>query len=95
MKINLTNGVSFGAVITVTEQMVSDTKVTVEFVGASDEPVFYDLAFSVMILRAGVVQGGGTLTVTGSTLEIADGGDYTLTANDVIHIIAQRAIVVE
>lgn len=95
MKINLTNGVSFGAIIKVTEQMVTDTKVTVEFVGASDEPVFYDLAFLVMILRAGVVQGGGTLTVSGSTLEIADGGSYTLTADDTIHIIAQRAVVVE
>lgn len=94
MKINLTNGVSFGAVVTVTAQMVSDTKVVLEFVGASDEPVFYDLAFSVTILRAGVIQTGGTLTITGSTLEIADGGTYTLTADDIIHVTAQRAVVV-
>lgn len=92
--INLTNGVSFGAIVTVTSADVTATKVEVEFVGVSGNKPEYKLAYAVSIFRSGVnVMEDATITISGSKITIEDGGTtYQLTANDEIHIIAQRGV---
>lgn len=84
MKINLTNGVSYGAKITVTADMLdTDGNLVVEFVGVSDYLVDYDLA--VIATVNGVL---ATPTVDGATVTFANAS-----ADDEVVIIAQRAIV--
>lgn len=83
MKINLTNGVSYGAKITVTADMLEGGNLVVEFVGASGCVVDYDLAV--------------IATVNGSlATPTVDGGVVTfesVSVDDEVVIIAQRAIV--
>ena len=84
MKINLTNGVSYGAKITVTADMLdASNNLVVEFVGASGCEVDYDLA--VIATVNGVL---ATPTVDGAKVTFA-----SMTADDEVVIIAQRAIV--
>lgn len=84
MKVNLTNGVSYGAKITVTEAMLDDSgNLVIEFCGASNCVVDYDLAVIATV--------NGTLatpTVVGGTVTFE-----SLSADDVVIIVAQRAVV--
>jgi len=86
--VKLTNGVSFGTKLTVTaDDLDSDGKLTVKFVGASENEPSYDLAVVVNAFNA------SNAPVTLTTVEVAkstvtiDG----LSATDVVHIIAQRS----
>lgn len=78
MNIQVTNGVSFGAIIKVAD--MEDDTITVKFVGVSGEPVDYDLA--VVCVGATYEKEGDEYTFTPED-----------TAEE-IHIVAQRAYVI-
>lgn len=92
-KVQLTNGISWGAKYIVTNDDVSANKSVLEFVGNSGNVPFYDMAFVVMILRNdGVVTSDAKITIDGSTITIENGTTYNLTADDVVYVIGNRAM---
>ena len=88
------NGVSYGAIVTVVAQDATDDKVQGTFAGA-DSGLPYALAFSVKVLRAGVFVPLVDAVLTFNSpnngdWSIEDGGaTFVVTADDVIHIVAQ------
>jgi len=91
MKVQLTNGVSWGTKYVVTADDVTATKVEFEFVGVTGNEPSYDMAFNVMIIRSdAVATSDAKVTIDGSKVTIEDGSTYTLTADDVIYIIGNR-----
>ena len=87
------NGVSFGYKHTVTAGDQSDGYVQIDFQYGRTTGAETDLVYSVMVLAsngAWAVLTGALITepATG-TLKIANGGSLTLTAGQVIHVIAQ------
>ena len=93
MKVQLTNGVSWGKKYVVTADDVTATKVEFEFIGVTGNEPSYDLAVVVQIIRAdSVVTSDAKVTVDGAKVTIKDGSTYTLTEDDVINIIANRTL---
>ncbi len=91
----LTNGVSFGAMYTITADDATSNQINFVF-KASDmtTPVPYPLVAAVMITRADKNVPLGDLVITypaNGTILIHDGFTTQLTAGDVISIVAQRA----
>lgn len=89
MKYRPTNGVSFGAVHTVTSEEATASEVVFDF------QVDYNLAAIIQVVDAsGIVVDIGDAVITYPAVgqvSIADGAaTYSVTATDVISIIAQR-----
>jgi hypothetical protein len=81
------NGVSFGKVYTVLAADASNGYVIFDFTAP------YDMAFVFIVLRSGaIIATTGALITRPSEgqVKIANGGSFTVTAGDIIHMIAQR-----
>ena len=78
------NGVSYGYRHEVTSDDVSDGEVVINF------QVSLPLAASVMITRSGAVDGADAVITypANGQISIADGSTYTLTAGDIISVVA-------
>jgi hypothetical protein len=91
----LTNGVSFGAMYTITAADATANQINFVFKALDkDTPVPYPLVASVLITRAGVNIPLGDTVITypaNGTILVHDGATTMLTAGDVISIVAQRA----
>lgn len=86
------NGVSYGTKAVVTAQAETDEEIIIDF------QVDYDLAGIVQILRAGIdVTGDAVITFPANgQISIANGAStYAVTEDDVIVIVANRAITAE
>lgn len=90
------NGVSYGAIITVTDDDVSDNSVSGTFSGPNNNGLPYPLAFSfVVVTSAGVnvALADAVITVNSPNngdFQIEDGDStFALVADQEIHIIAQ------
>jgi len=92
------NGVSYGAILKVLAADVTAGFVEISFDGPSNEGLPYPLAFSIMILRAGinipladaVITANNDGSARNGYLKIADGAaTLDLTADDIIHVVAQ------
>lgn len=86
--VKLTNGVSWGAIITPDSEAISDSKITVNFVGTGG-PVDYPLAVIANLVA-------DDKTVTTLYAEVTTDGiidiEGTFTSTDKIVVIAQRAV---
>ena len=94
----LTNGVSFGARYTVTAGDATAKEITFIFKGSGENAVSYPIVANIVVTKSGVNIPLSDAVITypaNGTVKIANGvSTFTITAGDVISIVAQRADIV-
>jgi len=94
----LTNGVSFGARYTVTAGDATAEEITFIFKGSGENAVSYPIVANIIVTRSGVNIPLSDAVITypaNGTVKLESGAsNFTITAGDVISIVAQRADIV-
>jgi hypothetical protein len=94
----LTNGVSFGARYTVTDGDATAEEITFIFKGSGENAVSYPIVANIIVTRSGVNIPLSDAVITypaNGTVKLESGAsNFTITADDVISIVAQRADIV-